>query len=290
MAVDGTDRRVALVSARQHLDLDEDLAPLAAALADAGVAVDVACWDDPEVPWPSFDLAVLRSPWDYAPRYAEFLAWLDRTSAVTHVLNRPEVVRWTTDKRYLVALAAAGVPVVPTQVIEPGDALPDAWFDGEVVVKPVVSAGSKNTARHTDPGAARRHAAELLAAGRAVLVQPYQAGVDADGETAMVFFDGELSHGLRKGPILAADAPPTDAPFAEEDMSARVPTPAERALAAAALAAAPPDLLYARVDCIPGPDGEPVLLELELAEPSFFVQYAPGAAERFAACVVRRLG
>lgn len=289
MAGDRSVHRVVLVSAVDFLDLDEDLTPLGDALHRAGVQAEVACWDDPDVDWSTFGLAVLRSPWDYAGRYEEFLAWLDGAQTVTSVLNHPDVVRWNTDKRYLVALAAAGVAVVPTHVGEPGDHLPEAWFDGEVVVKPVVSAGSKDTVRHTRPAAARRHAQALLDAGRAVLVQPYQAGVDVHGETAMVFFDSELSHGLRKGPILAADAPPTDDPFAEELMSSRQPTDAELALARAALAAAPADLLYARVDCIPGPDAAPVLLELELAEPSFFVRYAPGSADRFAACVARRL-
>jgi hypothetical protein len=40
---------------------------------------------------------------------------------------------------------------------------------------------------------------------------------------------------------------------------------------------------------IPGADGEPVLIELELTEPSLFFTQAPGAAERLADAVVARL-
>lgn len=280
---------IALVTARAHRDRDADLEPLAEALRRAGCHVSVPAWDDGDVDWTQPDLAVLRSPWDYVARYDEFLAWLDRAGSATAIQNRPDVVRWSTDKRYLLELAAAGVPIVPTQLIEPGEPVDPALLAGEVVVKPVVSAGSRHTARHTDAAAARAHAEELLGRGRAVLVQPYQPAVDHHGETAMVFFGGTLSHGLRKGPLLTADAAPRDHAEGPTSLEVRVPSGHELDLAARVLAAAPPDLLYARVDCLPGPDGRPVLLELELAEPSFFVTYVPGAADRFARAVLEHL-
>jgi glutathione synthase/RimK-type ligase-like ATP-grasp enzyme len=287
--------RVALVTARIAAPTDADLPPLLDALSDAGLAADAPCWDDPAVDWSRYRLAILRSPWDYVPRYGEFLDWLDRTALATTVLNRPEVVRWNTDKRYLRDLASRGVPVVPTTFHEPGapppplDRLLEPATDGDLVVKPVVSAGSKDTMRHSSRSAALDHVQGLLAAGRAVMVQPYQAAVDGDGETGLVSFDGNFSHAFRKGPILRRDAAPTDEFFAPEEITARDPSPAERAVAEAALAASPPDLLYARVDLVPGRDGNPVVLELELAEPSYFVSVAPQSAARFAACVAARL-
>ena len=287
---------VALVTARVAAATDADLSPLLDALTDAGIAAEAACWDVPDVDWSSYRLAVLRSPWDYVPRYEEFLGWLDRTALATTVLNRPEVVRWSTDKRYLRDLAAHGVPVVPTTFFEPDGPSPDASHldpgepdDVDLVVKPVVSAGSKDTMRHSSRTAALEHAQRLLTAGRAVMVQPYQAAVDGDGETGLVYFDGVFSHGFRKGPILRRDAAPTDEFFAPEEIAAREPSAAERVVADAALAASPPDLLYARVDLVPDRDGNPVVLELELAEPSYFVTVAPESAHRFAACVTARL-
>lgn len=286
---------MALVTARIAAPTDADLPPLLEALADAGMVAEAACWDDPEVDWSRYRLAILRSPWDYVPRYAAFLDWLDRTALATTVLNRPDVVRWSTDKRYLRDLAAHGVPVVPTTFHEPGDPMPDEArlappdADGDVVVKPVVSAGSKDTMRHSSRSGALEHVHGLLAAGRAVMVQPYQDAVDRSGETGLVSFDGSFSHAFRKGPILGRDAAPTDEFFAPEEITAREPSTAERAVADAALAASPTDLLYARVDLVPGPDGAPLVLELELAEPSYFVSVAPESAHRFAACVAARL-
>ena len=153
---------VALVTARVAAAADVDLPPLLEALTGAGLAAEAACWDDPDVDWSRFGLAVLRSPWDYVPRYAEFLAWLARVERLTTVLNPPDVVRWSTDKRYLHDLAAHGVAVVPTTFHEPDAPPPGPAHlvgppaDGDLVVKPVVSAGSKDTMRHSSRASAAR--------------------------------------------------------------------------------------------------------------------------------------
>jgi hypothetical protein len=47
-------------------------------------------------------------------------------------------------------------------------------------------------------------------------------------------------------------------------------------------------LLYARVDMVTLADGRPAVLEVELAEPAFFLATAPGAANRFARAVLAR--
>jgi len=284
-------RSIALVTAAGYAELDDDLAPLVAACEAAGLSVATPVWDDPSVDWASFELVVLRSTWDYMARAEEFLDWLDATAARTRVANRPDAVRWSTDKHYLLDLAAAGVPIIPTRIVEADEPTPDEdVFAGEVVVKPAVGAGSKDAARHTDPAAARAHCARLQARGAAVVVQPYLVRIDEAGETAVVWFGGEISHAFRKGPILRPDEPPTAEKFAPEVIASRVATEDERSVATAAVAAAPPDLLYARVDLVLDDDGAPVVLELELAEPSFFVAYSDGSADRFAAAVVRALG
>jgi O-ureido-D-serine cyclo-ligase len=288
-------RQVALVTASAALGADADLEPLVDALDRRGITADAPCWDDDTVRWDGYELAVLRSPWDYVPRYAEFLDWLARVDDMVRVLNAPSVVRWSTDKQYLGALGGRGIPVVPTTFVAPGtaagvDALLAGLVDGEIVVKPTISAGSKDTMRHSTVESARRHVDELLARGRPVMVQPYLEAIDTHGETGLVYFDGELSHAFRKAPLLALDAPPTDKFFAAEEISAREPSPSERGVADATIAACGgTELLYGRVDLVPGADGEPRVLEVELAEPSYFVAHAPGSADRFASAVARRL-
>ncbi len=280
---------VALVSARAARSTDDDLPLLADALRARGVSADVTIWDDASVDWASYRLAVVRSTWDYALRRHEFLAWADGVAGSTRLFNPPDVLRWNTDKRYLRELEAASAPVVPTTWLEPGDAprLPDGR---DVVIKPAVSAGALDTARYgaTHHAAALAHANALLAAGRAVMVQPYVTAIDEAGETGLVYCRGEFSHAFGKAPILRSRVSLVDGLYAEERITPRTPSASEMALAERVLDAVPGGserLLYARVDVVPGEHGEPLLLELEVTEPSLFLHCGSGSADRFAAAM-----
>ena len=291
--------RIALVSARAARGLDEDMPPLMAAFGALGAAAEIADWDDPQVEWRGFDLALLRSAWDYTERLPQFLAWVESTAACTMLLNSPAVVRWNSDKHYLLELTRAGLPVVPSEFTEPGadPAAALAAFlarhgQAELVVKPAVGAGSRDTRRHARASSAEilAHMQRLLAAGRSLMLQPYLSGVDVHGETALIFIGGRFSHAIRKGPLLPAGAPATAALFAPEDISARTPGADELEVGARILAHVPAaELLYARIDLIRDAHGAPRLLELELTEPSLFFAHAPGSAQRYAAAALTRL-
>jgi O-ureido-D-serine cyclo-ligase len=298
--------RIALVTAREAQSLDEDLPILAAAVRTAGADVSTPVWDDPAADWRNFDLAVLRSTWDYCERIGEFLAWADRCAAETRLLNAPALVRWSVDKHYLVDLARQCVPVVPSRYVEPHDdparelgefldrdppALHAGGSDGfdQFVIKPSIGAGSRDVARYHrgDRERALAHVVRLNADRRSVLLQPYLERVDQHGETAMVFFDGEWSHAVRKGPLLELGAGIIKRFVAPETIARRDPDAAERAVAAAAHAAVPgPVPPYARVDLIRGNHGEPLVLEMELCEPSLFFAHAPQSARRFARLLI----
>jgi glutathione synthase/RimK-type ligase-like ATP-grasp enzyme len=213
---------------------------------------------------------------------------------VPRLRNDMALLRWTTDKTYLRDLERAGLPVVPT-VWNPGGAgeLPEA---GEWVVKPSISAGSRDTARWADAEAALGHVAELTAAGRTAMLQPYLPSVDDAGETAMLFLGGRFSHAVRKGPLLQRGEGVRQDRDSRGDLRPVPATPAQREVAQSVFdaigdlvpgAAAP---LYARIDLVEDGDGRPVLLELELAEPSLFLPQAPDAVGRLVAAVRAELG
>jgi glutathione synthase/RimK-type ligase-like ATP-grasp enzyme len=255
-------------------------------LAAHGVHARPAIWDDASVDWKGFDLVVVRSTWDYAERRDAFLDW---AASLPRVLNPFPILRWNTDKHYLRELARAGVPVVPTTFLEPGE--PFQAPDRRFVVKPAVSAGSRHSATYepSETEAPGAHVARLHEMGRAVMVQPYLDGVDAHGETGVVYLAGSYSHTVRKAALLRPGQPPGEALYLDEEIEEAEPTPAERALADRALEACPSDnLLLARVDIVPGADG-PVVLEVELTEPSLFLGYAHGAPERFADSIAAAL-
>jgi glutathione synthase/RimK-type ligase-like ATP-grasp enzyme len=279
--------RIALATCRELPAGDDDAGPLLAACSAAGLDAEWRIWDDPAVDWDSYDLVVIRATWDYAPRRDDFAAW---AASVPRLANPADVVAWNTDKTYLRELAGAGVPVVPTAWFTPG--APADWPDWpDLVVKPTVSAGAQDTARYGrgERDQARAHADRLLDAGRPVMVQPYLAGIDTAGESMLVHVGGGYSHGFRKEAILRpGESAETDALFRPEQVSPREPTAAERSVAEAALAAVPggPDrLLYARVDLLPDGAGDPVVIELELTEPSLWLSSAPGSADRLAAAI-----
>jgi glutathione synthase/RimK-type ligase-like ATP-grasp enzyme len=253
---------------------DDEAPPLIEALAARDIEAEPAIWDDPGVDWARYGLVVIRSTWDYPARRERFLAWAE---SLPNVLNSAEVLRWNTDKRYLESL---GNDAVPTRFVEPGTAFqpPPEPF----VIKPSVGAGSIGAARYDSGDArARDHVAELHDAGQTVIVQPYLEEIDARGETAVIYIADSFSHAVRKEPLLAQGADPGVGLYVEERMSPTEPTSDQLALAEHALAAGPfrrEELLYARIDMLPGP----VVLEVELTEPSLFIGYAEGAADRFA--------
>ena len=281
---------VALATFRDLPDLEDDGALLLDALRDAGVEPRVAVWDDPSVEWESFPLVLIRSTWDWMDRHQDFLAW---TRRCRRTANPADVVAWNTDKHYLADLAAHGVPVVPTAFVEPGA----TWqvppgMTGDVVVKPAVGAGSGHTGRFAvDDPAAGRLAQRLLDAGQAVMVQPYLETVEQIGETSVIHLGGAFSHAITKGALLTthgergafdhheyveeispAGANAVQHEVAEQVLAGVAAAVAERSGAARVLS-------YARVDLLPGPDG-PLLLEVELTEPSLFLQHAPDTAMR----------
>ncbi len=287
MAVD-----IALASCLGIPDPDVDRAPLEAALTAAGLRCAHPCWDDPAVDWSVPRITLLRATWNYALKREQFLTWAEATAASSMLWNPLPVVRWNTHKRYLLELEARGVAIAPTVLVPCGDAEPLAsilarrgWSDA--VVKPAVSAGSYRTLRvGRDNLAAGEAHLRALAGERDVLVQQYLPAVEGYGERSLVWIDGAITHAVRKSPRFEGQAES----ISPQAMEIR---PVEAALAEQALACVEPltgsRLLYARVDMTPGPEGAPVVMELELVEPSLFFVQGPEALTRMVAALQREL-
>ncbi|MFT3832910.1 MAG: hypothetical protein QM711_06260 [Micropruina sp.] len=244
------------------------------------------------------DLVIIKSPWDYAYRSVEFLGWLGRAESQTRVLNPPEVIRWNLDKRYLGELADRGVPVCPTTFCGDLDEVRAAIdaCSGRVVVKPTVSASSADTGLfQPDDPAALALARRIVGGGKQVMVQPAVDSVATAGERSLIYLAGEFAHAVGRAPVLALGG---GLRAVREPAVLVDPEPAELAMACRILAAASElmaargvrePFLHARVDLVRGDDGRPLLLELELFEPSLFLHLAPGAGRRYAEALMARL-
>ncbi len=268
-------------------DIDPDDEPLRDALVARGVEVRAAVWSDPEVDWASADLCLIRSTWDYHRHLRKFIAWAERVDAVTRLWNGVDLVRWNTDKRYLRGLERVGVPVVPTVWLPRGEptnfsAILDRQGWDDVVIKPTVSADSFGTMRldRANLGEAQVRLDALLRTDD-IMLQPFLQSVAESGERSLIFVDGELTHALRRGDVFGEML---RAPELIE------PTPEEVALARSALAEVRQPYLYARVDLISPGDEPPILMELELVEPSLFLPLAPQAADRLADRIMEIIG
>ncbi|MGI8462368.1 MAG: ATP-grasp domain-containing protein [Solirubrobacterales bacterium] len=270
------------------------------ALRARGAEAEFVDWDQAGAGWERFDLVVIRSTWDYPRRLDEFLEWVG--SVGERLRNEPELIRWNSDKRYLADLVAAGIAIVPTRFVGPRDNVPSLF--GEVVVKPTVSAGGRDTGRFgpTRHGEATALAERIAAEGRTAMVQPYLDSVDRRGETALVHVAGEFVHALRKRAVLRPDeeAPLRDDPLASAEamydpdlVRAAEAEDDEIAFAAEVIAylsdrfSGPP--LYARVDVARNEDGNPVLMELEAIEPCLYLHEAPTTAKRLAEAILAEL-
>ena len=88
--------------------IDDELAyePLKA----LGIDVESQPWDS-DVDWSQYDVAVIRSTWDYLHTPDHFADWATHVDRVGRLLNRASTVRWNLHKRYLALLADAGLPV-----------------------------------------------------------------------------------------------------------------------------------------------------------------------------------
>ena len=286
--------RVAIASCNLVGDEWPDDRILAAELTARGCEASVEPWDG-DADWGSFDRIVIRSTWDYTWRLDEFLAWA--RAAGDRLRNAPGLIEWNSDKRYLGDLAEAGLAVVDTTFIGPGD--PEPPLEGEIVVKPAVSAGARDTGRfgpaaHDDARALIRRIGE---SGGTAMVQPYLPDADTAGETAVVFIAGRVSHVLHKKAVLAPDevAPlrpggieAAEAMFDPDLVTAGAASDsqletAQRVMEHVSARFGTP--LYARVDML-GSGGAPVLLELEAVEPNLYFGTTPGIAERLADAIV----
>ena len=274
---------------------------LHAALRDAGVTAEIVAWDASGVDWHAYDGVIVRSTWDYSWRREEFVAWAESVGDRLH--NSPEVIRWNSDKRYVGDIAAAGLPVVETAYVEPGEEVPD--LPEELVVKPTLSAGGRDTGRFSREthAAAEGLINTIHRSGRTAMVQPYLSSVDERGEKGVILLNGEPSHVLLKHAVLRPDEV---APVRDDAIgAAEVMYDPELVVAGSAdereleLAAEIGRYvhrrtgylpLYARVDMVAGEDGQPVLMELEAVEPNFYFGMSPGAAERVATAIAERVG
>lgn len=275
----------------EGVGLAEDDQRLVAPLRQRGFEVIPLVWDG-EAPTTEPAAIVVRSCWDYHRKPAAFLGWLDTVErGRTPVWNRPAVLRWNLDKRYLRELTARGVTVPRTVFVPQGPApelarVLEEQGMAEVVIKPAVSLSAYRTWR-SDPDQAPAHQDEFAAslAEGTVLVQAFVPEVLTEGELSLVFIERRYSHAVRKRPRSGDFRVQVDHGGTRE---AAAPPAWVIERAARCLGTIPVPLLYARVDGVVVGE-EFVVMEMELLDPVLFLEFAAGAADGIADAIATRL-
>lgn len=241
-------------------------------LKEKGLDVVSSIWNDENVDWRSFDVAVIKSPWDYHNHLNEFLNWLDHIEKIAiRVLNPIEIIKWNSDKHYLKDIADKKLPVIASEYLEKGSSFENRFFDflnaDKLVVKPCVSAGAQNTVTISrDNVNERSKEINELLKEQDYMVQPFVEEIK-NGEWSFLFFNGKYSHCSLKTP--------KEGDFRVQhyhggSISYPTPDPLHIEQAGAYLKSLPQSTLYARVDGVLI-DNTFRLMELELIEPYLFL-------------------
>jgi hypothetical protein len=294
--------RIALATQVDATEFALDDEAYLSALREAGAEVELAAWDDPDVDWSRFDGVQIRTTWNYHEQPEAFRAWCQGVAEQSRLFNGAAVVEWNANKTYLREVEAAGIPIVPTRWIDPGESIDIAaalerFGTTRGFLKPAIGANASGTLRfalEADGTAPESCATHLSEHGRNVvmMLQPYLSSVEESGELSLIYFGGELSHCVRKIPK-AGDYRVQD----DHGASDRPETPTSAQLELAqrcldfvnGLPFIEEPLLYARVDLMTGPAGQDQVGELELIEPCLFFRHDAEAAPRLAAALLRRL-
>lgn len=246
-------------------------------------------WSHPDIDWNEFDVALIRSTWDYLDEQDRFLQVLSQIEAsLCRLFNPLATVRWNIDKRYLFDLEQWGVPIIPTYRASDVDvsSLSRLFSSGKreqmFILKPTVGLGASNS--HRLPLEGLEKALNMLRTSqprREYLIQPFIEDILTEGEWSFIYFDRKLSHVLLKRP--APDDYRVQGIYGGTVQAAE-PAEQDRRHAESVLAKLPLDMLYARLDFV-RVASRLCVIEVELIEPIFSFNLVPESIFRLVSAV-----
>ncbi|MEN9561557.1 MAG: hypothetical protein RIQ56_830 [Candidatus Parcubacteria bacterium] len=254
------------------------------ALENEGYTVRITVWGE-SLPSQECRALVIRETWNYHHQPDNFLRWVSEVERDgILLLNSAALVRWNMRKTYLLEVAKAGIPVVPSLILSTDTprAQIQSWVstncDKDIVLKPLVGASGDGVKKY----AISDFFDQLMCTEG--LIQPYLSHVE-EGEISCIYVEGLFSHAIaripKKGSFLANVAQGATVHLIDPPSEVRR---YERALHDL-LPSCP---LYSRLDWLF--DGRNYLLaEVELIEPGLFATFSPTYAAVFAEAITKRL-
>lgn len=298
--------RLILATSASMPNLYPDDAGLLDVLADRGFDPRIEVWNDKNVNWGDAAATVVRSVVDYANHRKEFLQW---ANSVPRILNQPDILEWSSDKHYLIELEKRGLEIIPTTWIAADKNYSKQQLDArfpaleDFVLKPTVSSGQRDIGRYSAKSADQKrhaldHATKLLASGRDLMLQRYEADIETYGEISFVFLNGLLSHSVEKQAALHPQQendetihPVKVTPYEPTLEEMRWVEVLRRAVHSYIRDRRGHDeqMLYLRADMVPDGNGSFRVMEVALADADLYLNQVEGGLENFADAISVRV-
>ena len=249
-------------------------------------------WRNENVNWNDYDTVIVRSTWDYQNDSEKFINVLEKINGVSRLENDLDLMKWNMNKNYLFDLEQKGVKIVETIWEKNFNTnLAHEYFEkldmDEIIIKPNISANADNTFRLTrDKLNKNLGQLEKIFAAREFMVQPFLKNIIDEGEYSLFFFNGKFSHSVVKKPK------ENDFRVQEEHGGNIQPFKVSFELILIAeniirkLSTIP---LYGRVDLVRTKKNDFALIELELIEPSLYLNKDDQSPLRFVKAFEERI-
>lgn len=286
-------KKIAIVSCDKWINkIQEDLL-LKQYLENEGYNAQIISWEDSKINYNDYSGLILRSVWGYQNKYFEFKTWLSMIKSMgIPLFNNVDIIldNIKKDKQFEI-LYKHNIPYIDTEFIFDIQKL-DTYINSEFpkVIKPIISGSGNNTftlnSKENINQIKEIYKKLLEEKDNGIMLQPFIPEIK-DGEFACIYIDGINTHNMLRFPgILSVKHKPiflNDIPASVSNLAQKVSTLEEYK-----------DYLYMRIDII-FKNNEPLIMEVELAEPDLLFKYIPDEEiknnnmEFFAKKLVRRL-
>ncbi|EAJ5193669.1 hypothetical protein RLQ69_000900 [Campylobacter jejuni] len=265
-----------IATCKAYKEGNEALKKLKAKLENLHYQCELKAWQEIRVRHLAQNTLILPlAVWDYSLEYANFLHFLNELErAKISILNPSEILKMNADKSYLKILEEVNLPIIDSIIFKQNEEFDLSLIPFQkAVIKPLVGQSGYKV-RFLEQKIPTK---EEFPHG--ALIQPFIESVEELGEFCFIFFGGKFNYAIHRQTQKDWRA---NSNYGVKIAPLKNPSKAHIDLALKALKALKSsNLLYARVDLLPQKNGNVLINEVELIEPSLYFDFHENALEIF---------
>ncbi|MCR2107932.1 hypothetical protein CUPS4066_04315 [Campylobacter upsaliensis] len=265
-----------IATCKAYKEGNEALKKLKAKLENLHYQCELKAWQEIRVRHLAQNTLILPlAVWDYSLEYANFLHFLKELErAKISILNPSEILKMNADKSYLKILEEVNLPIIDSIIFKQNEEFDLSLIPFQkAVIKPLVGQSGYKV-RFLEQKIPTK---EEFPHG--ALIQPFIESVEELGEFCFIFFGGKFNYAIHRQTQKDWRA---NSNYGVKIAPLKNPSKAHIDLALKALKALKSsNLLYARVDLLPQKNGNVLINEVELIEPSLYFDFHENALEIF---------